>query len=443
MNAIAVSFGDMHTAIVKSFKKYYMFGFTRTPIFPINSGSFKNGKFLTTEQTFGDKLHTYTIVNAINDKNVLPFRVDYFKTMDTERDIDDEQVRDIDRDKAFMAPQRISLVTKYILDHFDKKTYRGDKSYIFSQLTNISDVASAKRGAVEEIKQKQRISGFNSIFAVASVPMAKLYYVEFRKQMGTDPVHHCHRVISILINRALKKGNIKTNPLLGADIPSPGKEEAKSYSDKDIEAFRNALESEKDFQFKTAMHLLLSSGARLGEIMGLVWNQVDFTEGTIFIKQASQYLPKIGTFIKETPKNDSSIRFVGLPEAVMDMLSDLQHEQKVRKIELANVWINSGFVFVNPDGSQMYTYSYTKRLNKFLKKNELPPLPLHGLRHTAASYLIDAGESIISVAERLGHADGTMLMKRYGHKFRKGDKSSVDKMSKLYPKKEEETSKAN
>lgn len=180
-------FGEMHTAIVKSFKKYYMFGFTGTPIFPINTGSTRNGQFLTTEQTFGDQLHTYTVVNAINDKNVLPFRVDYIKTMDIERDIDDEQVWDIDREKAFMAPKRISLVTKYILDSFDRKTYRGDKSYIFSQLTNISDVASAERGAVEEIKKKQRISGFNSIFAVASVPMAKLYYDEFRKQMSTDP----------------------------------------------------------------------------------------------------------------------------------------------------------------------------------------------------------------------------------------------------------------
>lgn len=180
-------FGDMHAAIVKSFKRYYMFGFTGTPIFPINSGSTRNGQFLTTEQTFGDQLHTYTVVDAINDKNVLPFRVDYIKTMDTDRDIDDEQVWDIDREKAFMAPQRISLVTKYILDYFDKKTYRGDKSYIFSQLTNISDVASAERGAVEEIKQKQRISGFNSIFAVASVPMAKMYYDEFRKQMSADP----------------------------------------------------------------------------------------------------------------------------------------------------------------------------------------------------------------------------------------------------------------
>lgn len=181
-------FGEMHTAIVKSFKKYYMFGFTGTPIFATkDSGTFRNGKFLTTEQTFGDKLHTYTIVHAINDKNVLPFRVDYVKTMDTDQDIDDEQVWDINREKALMAPQRISLVTKYILDHFDQKTYRGDKSYIFNQLTNISDVASAERGAVEEIKRKQRISGFNSIFAVASVPMAKLYYDEFRKQMNEDP----------------------------------------------------------------------------------------------------------------------------------------------------------------------------------------------------------------------------------------------------------------
>ena len=180
-------FGDMHTAIVKNFKKYYMFGFTGTPIFAVNTGAVKNPQFFTTAQTFGDQLHTYTIVDAINDKNVLPFRVDYIKTMDIDRDIDDEQVWDIDREKAFMAPKRISLVTQYILDHFDQKTYRGDKSYIFNQLTNIQEVASAAHGKVEEIKQKQRVSGFNSIFAVASVPMAKLYYAEFKKQMEADP----------------------------------------------------------------------------------------------------------------------------------------------------------------------------------------------------------------------------------------------------------------
>ena len=180
-------FGDMHAAIVKSFKKYHLFGFTGTPIFPANTGSIRKPQFFTTEQTFGDQLHTYTIVDAINDKNVLPFKVDYIKTMDIDDDIEDEEVWDIARERAMMAPERIKLVTEYILNKFDKKTYRGDKTYIYNTLTNISEVASGKNGAVEEIKQKQRVNGFNSIFAVSSVPMAKLYYQEFKKQMEADP----------------------------------------------------------------------------------------------------------------------------------------------------------------------------------------------------------------------------------------------------------------
>ena len=180
-------FGDMHDAIVKAFQKYYMFGFTGTPIFPANAGARTNPKYFTTEQTFGDQLHAYTIVDAINDKNVLPFRVDYIKTMDLDADIDDEEVWNIDRKKAFEAPERISLVANYILDHFDQKTYRGDKTYVYNALTNIAEVASADRGKVEEIKRKQRLSGFNSIFAVSSVPMAKLYYDEFRRIIRNDP----------------------------------------------------------------------------------------------------------------------------------------------------------------------------------------------------------------------------------------------------------------
>ena len=181
-------FGDMHQAITKYFKKYHLFGFTGTPIFAANAGVSKNPTLRTTEQAFGDQLHAYTIVDAINDKNVLPFRVDYIKTMDMEPDIDDKDVWDINREKAYLAPERIRLVTQYILDHFDQKTYRGSKTYIYNVLQNIADVASAGgRDAIEEVKRKQRISGFNSIFAVSSVDAAKLYYEEFQKQMAADP----------------------------------------------------------------------------------------------------------------------------------------------------------------------------------------------------------------------------------------------------------------
>ncbi len=180
-------FGDMHAAIVKHFKNYYIFGFTGTPIFADNAGGSGNAQFLTTDQTFGDRLHTYTIVDAINDKNVLPFRVDYIKTMDIDADIDDEEVWDIDRKKALEAPERISLVTQYILDHFDQKTYRGSRFFEMNVLQNIAEVASGKNDEVQEIKDRQRVNGFNSIFAVSSVHTAKLYYNEFKKQMAEHP----------------------------------------------------------------------------------------------------------------------------------------------------------------------------------------------------------------------------------------------------------------
>lgn len=182
-------FGNMHAEIVRSFKKYNLFGFTGTPIFPANTNSgVKNSYLRTTEQTFGDKLHTYTIVDAINDKNVLPFRVDYISTMKEEPNIDDKQVNDIDREKAFLAPKRVSKVVEYILTHFNQKTYRNEKSYAFNALTNIDEVAAAKdRNAVTEQKQKKHLSGFNSIFCVSSVQAAKLYYNEFKKQMQANP----------------------------------------------------------------------------------------------------------------------------------------------------------------------------------------------------------------------------------------------------------------
>jgi len=181
-------FGDMHTAIVKSFKKYNIFGFTGTPIFAVNASTSGNPHLKTTEQAFGDKLHTYTIVDAITDKNVLPFRVDYISTMKEEENITDEKVWDIDRERALMAPERISNVVHYIIDKFNRKTYRNDKSYIHNVLTNIEQVVSARdRLKVEEIKQKIRVSGFNSIFATSSIDTAKLYYDEFNRQQKDLP----------------------------------------------------------------------------------------------------------------------------------------------------------------------------------------------------------------------------------------------------------------
>ena len=181
-------FGEMHTAIVKNFKHYHIFGFTGTPIFSVNASSGGNLNLKTTPQAFGEKLHTYTIVDAINDGNVLPFRIDYVNTVKEKEGVKDTQVRAIDIEKAMASPQRISNIVSYILEHFNQKTKRTDKAYTFNQLKNIQEVASAKdRGSVEEIKQKTRLTGFNSMFAVASIDVAKLYYNEFKRQMQEHP----------------------------------------------------------------------------------------------------------------------------------------------------------------------------------------------------------------------------------------------------------------
>ena len=158
-------FGEMHKSIIKKFKKYYIFGFTGTPIFPENARTIK-GISETTEQVFGERLHTYTIVNG---------RVDI-------RDgVKDEKVYNIDEEKLFDNKIRISLITDYIIDHFSTKT-KTSESYVYSTLDNV--VAVAKKQNTQEIKTKKNINGFNSIFAVSSIKMAKEYYSEFKKQLA-------------------------------------------------------------------------------------------------------------------------------------------------------------------------------------------------------------------------------------------------------------------
>mgnify|MGYP000637722341 FL=1 len=152
------NFGEMHTAITKNFKKYHLFGFTGTPIFAQNAGTGGDLRLKTTQQAFGDKLHTYTIVDAINDENVLPFRIDYVNTIKEKTGIADEQISAIDREKAMASPERVSQVVKYIIDHFDQKTKRSSY-YSFRVLDDIHKVASAKKGTtVSEHKTEQKLN---------------------------------------------------------------------------------------------------------------------------------------------------------------------------------------------------------------------------------------------------------------------------------------------
>ncbi len=177
-------FGDMHSDITRAFKRYNLFGFTGTPIFAANAGAGGNPQLKTTEQAFGEKLHTYTIVDAIIDKNVLPFRIDYINTVKVGNP-DDKQVSAIDREKALLDPRRISEIVKYTLEHFDQKTKR-TSSYEHSVVTNVSDSVRTRRRA-EALREKKRVRGFNALFATASIDAARRYYNHFQLQQAELP----------------------------------------------------------------------------------------------------------------------------------------------------------------------------------------------------------------------------------------------------------------
>ncbi|EAL0281254.1 type I restriction endonuclease subunit R [Campylobacter upsaliensis] len=142
-------FGQMQKDITKAFKKLYLFGFTGTPIFAANALGYE-----TTQRVFGECLHRYTIIHAIRDHNVLPFRVDYHTTTKDTTQITDE---------ILLNPTRIEHITRYILEHFTTHTKRNAKSY--------------------NLNGKHTL-GFNALFATQSIPMAMRYYEEFKRQQA-------------------------------------------------------------------------------------------------------------------------------------------------------------------------------------------------------------------------------------------------------------------
>ena len=197
-------FGDMHTGITKTFKNYHLFGFTGTPIFAKNSSSGGKADLKTTAQAFGEKLHTYTIVDAIADKNVLPFKVDYISTMREEENIEDKKISAIDREAALSSPERLSNIVGYIRAHFDQKT---------------------KRNSFYKIKDR-RLAGFNSIFAVSSIDVAKKYYLEFKRQLEGVPSDKQLKIATIFSYSANEEepegflGDENSENTIGLDVSS-------------------------------------------------------------------------------------------------------------------------------------------------------------------------------------------------------------------------------
>lgn len=217
-------FGRMHAEVVKRFKNYFLFGFTGTPIFGVNSDGVGTG-VKTTAQVFGACLHQYTIVDAIRDGNVLPFYVSYHNTIKEKRDVEDCDVLDIDREQVLKDGRRIGLITKYILDNFDRYTKRSS-GYKYKGVANVPEVVRARgKNKVDEVKVERMLRGFNSILAVQSIEFAKLYYDEFMRRMSDRPRNERLRIATIFTysaNEGSQEVDADENPdsVEGLDLSS-------------------------------------------------------------------------------------------------------------------------------------------------------------------------------------------------------------------------------
>ena len=234
-------FGSMHLLITNKFKHYALFGFTGTPIFTANASTSGGGRISdaaqaftkkqskfhlkTTEQAFGRRLHTYTVVHAINDKNVLPFKVDYVNTI-KDNIGDDSLIEAIDDEKILLSEARVANVVKYILEHYNQKTMKAGQVFNYSTVTNVVDYVvnfgktdGKGEALVEEIRVEKKRQGFNSIFAVSSIDAAKVYYEEFKKQINSNSKYKGFKIATIY-SYGVNEDDTSTDYLMDEDSDS-------------------------------------------------------------------------------------------------------------------------------------------------------------------------------------------------------------------------------
>lgn len=268
------------------------------------------------------------------------------------------------------------------------------------------------------------------------------------KTLSNKTIVHYHRLISVILETAVKWQLIPMNPANKVDPPKVKKTEADFFDENEILQMIEALEAE-DIKYKVAVMTTISSGLRLGELMGLKWTHINFDNQTIEIKQSNQYIPGVGTITKD-PKNETSKRIISMPVSVMDMINKLRIDQVEQRLKCGDKWKNrddeknTDFVFTQWDGRPMHPSTPSKWFVKFLENHGLRKITFHQLRHTSATMLINAGLNIRALSSRLGHSNTSTTLNIYSHALKSADKSAAEKMEEIMfsTKKKEEKNQA-
>lgn len=233
-----------------------------------------------------------------------------------------------------------------------------------------------------------------------------------------------HRLISTISAQAEKEMLIPYNPASRAEPPRPQKKEVTYFQPDEIIAIRDALESEP-IKWRTATHLLLITGCRRGEIMGLKWAKVDFENNRIHIDNNLQYTAARGLY-EETPKTAASVRNIKLPAETMQLLWQYRSWQARQQLASGDRWTYTDYVFTQENGKPMHPDSLTDWLGKFSKRHDLPHINPHAFRHTMASILYFNGMDSVTISKRLGHAKVSTTADIYAHIIQEADERAAE-----------------
>lgn len=242
-------------------------------------------------------------------------------------------------------------------------------------------------------------------------------------------VRHYHQFLSSVLSTAVYWQIIPSNPCQRVKPPKAENKEAKYLDEKDFSRLLVALEGEP-IQYKTLIYLLLYTGMRRGEAMGLEWKDIDFEKGVIHIQRTSAYLPGRGVF-EDTAKNKTSVRSIHIDAGAGNMLKEYRAYQNAERLKIGSLWKDTDRLFTQWDGSPMNPDTPSGWFHNFVKRHELPNICLHSLRHTHASLLIANHADIRTVSGRLGHARTSTTMDIYSHLIRSADKEAACTIEKV------------
>ena len=221
-----------------------------------------------------------------------------------------------------------------------------------------------------------------------------------------------HRLISIILSQAEKEMLVPYNAAAKATPPKVAKKAPNYFQPETISEILKALETEP-LKWQLITHLLLVTGCRRGEIMGLKWDKVDFENSRVKIDRALIVSPSKGVY--ESTTKTSDVRYLTLPAETMSLLR--QHKREQLRLQLANGdrWVQTGYVFTHDNGDRMNPDSVTAWLYDFSRRHNLPHINPHAFRHTVASVLLANGTDIVTVAAQLGHASASTTENFYAH----------------------------